>query len=213
MTGEPSPAPDAHGAQPGLRASHEDRDRVVEILRVAAGDGRLTAAELDERLEAALTARTQSDLADLTADLPAAGLPGGIPSQAKELVRIDRMGGNASRVGRWVVPQRMEIRSIGGSVKLDFTDAVITHPVLRIEAEVRGGNLILVTRPGVEVDADDLRAVGGNVKVPPAADRPVILRVAVSGEVWGGNVVARPARRNFWQWLLRRNSRSAPIRA
>jgi uncharacterized protein DUF1707 len=32
---------------PDLRASHEDRDRVVDALRVAGGDGRLTAEELD----------------------------------------------------------------------------------------------------------------------------------------------------------------------
>jgi Domain of unknown function (DUF1707) len=63
MTGEVSPA-DARGpagrpmASDELRASHEDRDSVVELLRVAAGDGRLTPAELDERLELALTART-----------------------------------------------------------------------------------------------------------------------------------------------------------
>jgi len=37
-----------------LRASHDDRDRVVELLRVSAGDGRLTAEELDERLELAI---------------------------------------------------------------------------------------------------------------------------------------------------------------
>ena len=60
MTGEMSPA--GHGDEPAppdqLRASHEDRDRAVELLRVAAGDGRLTAEELDERLGVALTART-----------------------------------------------------------------------------------------------------------------------------------------------------------
>ena len=55
-----------------LRASHEDRDQVVEVLRVAAGDGRLTADELDERLEVALAARTFGELAALTADLPSA---------------------------------------------------------------------------------------------------------------------------------------------
>ena len=58
-------------SQAGLRASHVDRDRVVELLRVAAGDGRLTAGELDGRLEAALTARTYGELAALTTDLPA----------------------------------------------------------------------------------------------------------------------------------------------
>jgi Domain of unknown function (DUF1707) len=55
----------------GLRASHADRDQVAELLRVAAGDGRLSAQELDDRLERALTARTYTELAALTVDLPA----------------------------------------------------------------------------------------------------------------------------------------------
>jgi hypothetical protein len=55
---------------PQLRASHADRDLAVDILCAAAGDGRLTAAELDERLETALTARTIGELAAVTADLP-----------------------------------------------------------------------------------------------------------------------------------------------
>ena len=57
---------------PDLRASHEDRDRVVDTLRVAGGDGRLTAEELDARLERGLSARTLGELAELTADLPSA---------------------------------------------------------------------------------------------------------------------------------------------
>src|ERR1700734_3716437 len=60
-------------ARSELRASHEDRDRVVEVLRVSAGDGRLTAEELDERLELAMTARTYGELAKLVVDLPADG--------------------------------------------------------------------------------------------------------------------------------------------
>lgn len=58
MTGEaPPPERDDDVAPPGeVRASHEDRDRAAELLRMAAGDGRLTADELDQRLEQALTA-------------------------------------------------------------------------------------------------------------------------------------------------------------
>jgi len=211
MTGEVSPPGNGPGneARPELRASHQDRDQVVEILRVAAGDGRLSGAELDERVEAALTARTYRELAQLTADLPA--VPGQLDpalqqAQAKDLVRIDCRGANAKRDGDWVVPHRMEIRAVGGTVKLDFTQAVITQPTLRIEAKVRGGNLVLVTRPGIEVDADDVAVHGGHVKVRPVPGPkpPVILRVEVSGEAKGGNIVARPPRRTFWQWLLRR---------
>ena len=91
MTGEVSPDTGAGpGVRPELRASHEDRDRTVEILRVAAGDGRLTAAELDERIEAALTARTSGELAALTADLPAVpGQADSVMAQAKDVVRLD----------------------------------------------------------------------------------------------------------------------------
>jgi Domain of unknown function (DUF1707) len=39
------------GGPPGLRASDADRDRVAEVLRQAAGEGRLTLDELDERLD------------------------------------------------------------------------------------------------------------------------------------------------------------------
>ena len=58
-------------ARDHLRASHQDRDLVVEQLQVAGGNGRLDADELDQRVEAALTARTYGELAALVADLPA----------------------------------------------------------------------------------------------------------------------------------------------
>ena len=78
MTDE-APPPPQRGAelacQAGLRVSHGDRDRAVEVLRVAAGDGRVTAEELDERLEAAVTARTHGELAALTTELPAIPIP------------------------------------------------------------------------------------------------------------------------------------------
>jgi hypothetical protein len=54
-----------------LRASDADRDRVAERLRAAAGEGRLTADELEERLERAFSARTGAELEPLTSDLPA----------------------------------------------------------------------------------------------------------------------------------------------
>jgi hypothetical protein len=199
------PAAPGHGVAPELRASHADRDRVVEILRVAAGDGRLTADELDERLEAALSARTQGELAALTADLPAAG-----GEQPKDLVRITQRFGDAARTGRWVVPRRMEIRSTAGNVKLDFTEAVITHDLLQLDVELGfGGDLLLVTRPGIVVDADDLEVSLGDVKIKTGADphAPVILRVKLAGRIRGADVVARPPRRRFWQWLRRRPPR------
>jgi hypothetical protein len=211
MTGETSPArregDTGAMARGQLRASHEDRDRVVELLRVAAGDGRLTADELDERLEAALTARTVGELAALTTDLPAAGLAAAVAaSEPKDVVRIQCSSGSARRNGSWVVPRRMEVRVSSGSVRLDFTEAVITAPVLQIDADVQSGSLTLVTKPGIVVDTDDVAVRSGTAKVraPWGTDVPTLLRIEVSGRVGSGSIVARLPRRTFWAWLLRR---------
>jgi Domain of unknown function (DUF1707) len=210
-----APTGDQLGTIGQLRASHQDRDRVVEVLRVAAGDGRLTAEELDRRLEAALTARTFADLAVLTTDLPgpaepAASAPAPTSAAAfpepKDIGRIECGSGSTKRDGRWVVPRRLEIQVSSGAVKLDFTEAVIAQPSLQIDAEVRSGQLILITKPGIAVDADDVQIRGGRVKVvqPWGYDVPVSLRIVVSGKIGSGRLFAHPPRRTFWQWLTRR---------
>jgi hypothetical protein len=201
-----------------LRASHADRDQVVELLRVAAGDGRVSAEELDDRLERALTAKTYAELAALTADLPAtpgtSAMPPGVAATSatpKDLTRIHVRGSSVRRDGHWVVPKELDIKVKGGAVTLDFTEAVITQPQLRITAEVRGGGLRLITRPGIVVDADDISVEGGSVTLPepPGPGVPVYLRVEIAGSVRGAAITAGPPppprrpRRTFWQWLRR----------
>ena len=221
---DPNPHSDGQSDLPAtaaggdLRASHADRDQVVELLREAAGDGRLSPEELDDRLERALTARTYAELASLTADLPiapgAAVLPAGAGAASvtpKELVRIHVHGSSAQRNGGWVVPKELDVKVIGGSVILDFTEAVITQPLLRITAEVKGGGLTLITSPAIVVDANDMVVRGGSVQLPepPGPGVPVLLRVEIAGTVRGGVIAAgpprppRPPRRTFWQWLRR----------
>jgi Domain of unknown function (DUF1707) len=53
-----------------LRASDADRDAVTERLREAAAEGRLEPEELEERVGAALRARTYGELRPLVADPP-----------------------------------------------------------------------------------------------------------------------------------------------
>jgi Domain of unknown function (DUF1707) len=73
--------------EPSLRASDADREQVAERLRHATAEGRLTADELEERLQSLFVARTYGELDVLLADLPAGRSP----------------GGQRVRVGRWVV--------------------------------------------------------------------------------------------------------------
>ena len=213
----------AGGAE--LRASHDDRDRAVEVLRVAAGDGRITAEELDERVGAALTARTYGELAALISDLPVT--PGSLPlapgsspgapgAAAKELVRIECDTTTARRDGPWLVPKRLEVRLNLGTLTLDFTEAVLSWPSLEIDADIQTSSLILVTGPGIFVSTDDLAIQTSTVKVAaPSPEIPVRFRIDISGRARISTITARPPRppgsprRTLWQWLLRRPGRRA----
>ncbi|GAB3665138.1 hypothetical protein GCM10027589_29610 [Actinocorallia lasiicapitis] len=194
---------------PGVRASHEERDRVVEALTAAAGDGRLTLEELDSRTGRALEARTRGELESLLTDLPAT--PGRLPP--KELARIQVGAGSVRRDGRWQVPRELEITAASGSVVLDLTSAEVTFDTLDLDIDVRSGSLRIITRPGVEVDLDEVEISSGSTRVRPpwgADPVPVHLRVTVSGSVASGSVYAGPPRRRFVDWLLRRPPRYGP---
>ena len=54
-----------------LRASHGDREQVINTLQAAFVQGRLTKIEFDQRVGQTFTSRTYADLAAVTADLPA----------------------------------------------------------------------------------------------------------------------------------------------
>jgi hypothetical protein len=210
MTGEIVPAGEGREPAAGreLRASYEDRDQVAEELRVAAGDGRLTADELDQRLEAALTARTYGELAALTADLPGvAGVGPAVPVvRPRQAARIDVGSASLKREGQWEVPQKLDVQIGSGTVVLDLTRTTVPHSRIEIDAEVRSGSLKIVTQPGVAVDATDVTIRSGSVKVRswPGPPPPVTLLIHVTGSVTSGNIIARPPRRTLWQWLTRR---------
>jgi len=192
----PEPVPD-------LRASDADRDRVIDVLRAATADGRLTADEFSERMAAALSSRTFRELAPLTADLAAPPTPPparqtespespGSPP-AEDVMRIDQRGGSVQRTGRWIVPRRLELHPSWCDVTIDFTDAVIRHDTLHIEMRMRGGSLILVVGPGIVVDADFLATRYTDVLIHPPAepDAPVRLRIHLAGRMRYGYIEAR----------------------
>ena len=55
----------------GLRASHADREHVVDVLKAAFVQGRLDRDEFDARIGHAIASRTYRELAAVTADIPA----------------------------------------------------------------------------------------------------------------------------------------------
>jgi len=69
------------------RAFDGYRERVLEILKTAFVQGRLTKDELDTRAGKALRARTVADLTALTADIPAWSIPRPVRESAKRPAR------------------------------------------------------------------------------------------------------------------------------
>jgi len=116
-----------------LRASDADRERVADVIRQAAGEGRLTMEELDERLDAVYAAKTYAELEPITRDLPQA--PGGAAPAPVPAGDPQRFGGEPtshgafaimggfSRKGDWVVPEEFTAFAFMGGGEIDLREA------------------------------------------------------------------------------------------
>jgi hypothetical protein len=181
---------------PALRASDADRDRVIEQLRVAVTDGRLDSSEFDERLDAALAARTLDALAPLTADLAAPSnrpTPARTTEPAPALVTLEQKHGVVRREGRWTLPQRLAVNTAWSGVLIDLTEALCPEPELVIDMKVTGGTVELILAPGMTMDVNELSAKFTAVAIdkPSADDAPRTLHVRVTGKIKHGRVAAR----------------------
>ncbi len=205
-----------------LRVGDAERDAVAAILQEAAADGRLGMDELDERLGAALRAKTYGDLealvADLSADLPwrphqwpahpavpAYGPPP--PGFSREdPLRLDGGMSSDKRVGTWTVPPFLRISSGAGTVKLNCLQATAAAPVIEVEVIAGVGSVVIIVPDGWAANDDRLgKAMGSKtIKVPPtpAPRHPLLV---LYGSVGLGSFKVRPPSR----WELRKLARAA----
>jgi hypothetical protein len=187
------PAPAARA----VRASDQERDEAVQRLQTAFAEGRLDDREFDERMRAALAARTRTDLAPLFDDLPgAAGQPA---APAGGLVVGHAAGGPAPgrrqiayknylrRDGRWRVPGRYtSVIYKGGSV-LDLRAAELDGPVTTIRAVAYKSTIEIIVPPGVRVE---MGGVGVSSEIAGATG-PDVAVIHVRGFAYKGLIVAR----------------------
>ncbi|MBO0829671.1 MAG: DUF1707 and DUF2154 domain-containing protein [Streptosporangiales bacterium] len=183
-----------------LRASDRDRDRVAEQLRDAAGEGRLTLGELEERLDLTFRARTYGDLVPITSDLPipTRGESVGPPADVSRAPReIRTILGSQHLNGRFVVPSTMHARAVLGEVKIDLTEAIVPRGEVVIEADAFLGEVTLTVPEGVDLRLETGTNVLGERKsklpAPSSPDAPVI---RVRGSVVLGSVKVEPRRWN-----------------
>lgn len=172
-------------SSPAFRASDADRDRVIERLHAAVAEGRVDPVEFDQRLDAALAARTIDELTPLITDL--------IAEPFADLLTIKERHGTVRREGQWTLPRRLVLRTAWSDVLLDLTSAVRSAPELVIELRVSGGNVELVLAPGMVVDANELSVRHSSLAISRDAgdNTPETLRVRLVGRMRHGRLDTR----------------------
>src|SRR3954451_12935155 len=165
-----------HGVDPSLlRISDEDRRRVTEVLRQAAGEGRIDLGELDERLEATFRAKTYGDLVPITADLPSAARPTPVPAAPRPLVTGVAVAGSVAlmsttrRTGPWIVDDSHTAVAVMGTVGLDLRRAQLRAPEVVVNATAVMGEVKVVVGPGTHLVVDGLGVMGEFTEQRPKA--------------------------------------------
>ncbi len=206
-----------------LRASDADREAVARVLQTAMAEGRLTVAELQERLDTVYASKTLSELEPVTWDLPGhtelvlrtptvpqprpnmtkspvpassgPSLVGGVPTSS---VAIGIMSG-ATRNGNWVVPVQFTALAIMGGIDLDLTNAMFAEKDVTITAVAIMGGVDIVVPEGLTVIVNGAGIMGAfedNARVTGAADAPV---VRINGVALMGGVDVHRAKKRRGQ--------------
>jgi hypothetical protein len=185
-----------------MRISDADRHQVAEILRQAAGEGRIDIEELDERLEATYAARTYADLVPITLDLPTHAPPMDLPPARPSPVvpgpaqenHVAILGG-LDRRGAWIVPTRMTIFAMMGGADLDLREASFASREVVLTVNCFMGGAQITVGPHTNVVMEGTGIMGGysgpDHRTPAELDAtsPTVRVRGVA--IWGGVSVDR----------------------
>ena len=183
-----------------LRASDADRERVANVLREAAGDGRLTMEELDERLDAVYAAKTYAELEPITRDLPQT--PGGAALAHAQAPARDpqRFGGEPtshgafaimggfSRKGDWVVPEEFTAFAFMGGGEIDLREARYAAQTATIHAVTIMGGIEITVPEDATVRVTGIGIMGAFEHTSSGTGEPDGPTIIVNGVAFMGGV-------------------------
>ncbi len=198
--------PDREGP-PELRIADADREAVIDHLRRAVGEGRITLDEFSDRSGVVYAAKVMSELDAVLRDLPVPVAPAGAPTvvdypEARVLSPpvpvpatrrrwIVAIMSGARRLGRWYMPSRLTAVAFWGGIDIDLREAVLEGTDIEITAWAVMGGIDIVVPEGIPVEMDGFVLMGGSDNRVPAAKTipgaPVI-RINARG-MWGGVTV------------------------
>ncbi|GAB3574023.1 DUF1707 domain-containing protein [Amycolatopsis endophytica] len=191
-----------------LRVSDAEREHVVAVLQKAIGRGMIDLDEFTERTDTALAARTRGELNTVLADLPGLFHPDVHPAVAPVYSPDQRVELNAKysslvRNGRWLVPPEVVVRNRYGATKLDFSEAQIATPVVRLELDCKWGSVEVIIPEHGAVDLNAITEIKyGSLQDRTASDgKPGNPRLVFAGRLHGGSLVIRHPRRGLFGHL------------
>lgn len=210
-----------HAQHGQMRVSDADRDQVAAVLREATGQGRITFDELEERLSLTYAAKTYSELAEITHDLPITGTPAPATAPSAGSFPAERMGGSpgptravavmseSTHKGAWVVPREFQALAVMGQVSIDLRSARFAERETTITAYAVMGEVEITVGDDVEVDVSGFGFMGSfqhGASGPglPGAPRVRITGFALMGEV---SVKRKPLRDKLGRGKARRQIR------
>jgi Domain of unknown function (DUF1707)/Cell wall-active antibiotics response 4TMS YvqF len=200
-----------------LRASDADRDSAASVIGNALAEGRLTAEEHSDRLDAIYAAKTQADLVPLVGDLPNR-TPAATRSPASGEVartgpgsRIVAIFGGATRKGAWHAEPVTEILTVFGGADIDLREAILPGRDITIKATCVFGGVSIIVPPEMRVTDSGTAIFGGRdiSGSSPESEHPDAPVLHLTGHcVFGGIDVKRKARKQGkgkgWQLRIER---------
>jgi len=187
---------------PETRVSDADRQRVVDRLSSAVGDGLLTLDEFADHAGRAYAAITRADLDEVTRELrlpvvapptdlsrlpPPPPPPGAVEAPPKRSWIVAVMGGEDRR-GRWRASRRIGAFALMGGIELDLRDALLEGEVIEITAFAIMGGVGVVVPEGIAVESSGFMLMGGRsnrIKDVPILPGSPTIRIKGYG-MWGG---------------------------
>jgi len=193
-------------ASPGIaqRASDVERQAVVDHLRTATSEGRLTLDEFEERVAIVLEARTFEDMAPVTADLPAIATPpvldtlhAGIDGPVIRRRRLVSVFANARHAGSWGADPKMTVVAVFGHSHVDLATCQLPPAVTSVELRTFAmfAGIEVVVPPGAVVDIGGFTIFGGRQLRHRTVEQTTPgVRVSIRSYGAFGGVLVRSAR-------------------
>jgi hypothetical protein len=163
---------------------------VAEVLRQAAGEGRIDLEELDQRLEATYAAKTYGELVPLTVDLPAHATVQSVAPRPEQRRPVPAAGpayvssmaimSECKRVGAWMVDGTHNAFALMGSIVLDLRQASFAQREVVINASAVMGEVKVLVDAATTVIVEGTGVMGEyseqrpRVPYAPTDDSPVV---------------------------------------